>query len=44
LVRADKSFLLWYPASALYVAAAYSLHLYDPIKRGDVYHHPGAAA
>jgi hypothetical protein len=34
----DPLFWLWYPAWALYVAAAYSVGLYDPIKSGDVYH------
>jgi hypothetical protein len=38
LTRRDPTFWLWYPAWALYIAAAYPLRLYDPIKRGDIYH------
>jgi succinoglycan biosynthesis protein ExoW len=40
MTRRDPAFWLWYPAWALTISAAYALRLYDPIKRGDIYHAP----
>ena len=41
MTRRDPRFWLWFPAWAFYVAVAYPIGVYDPIRQGDI-HHPEA--